>query len=303
MTEFNIAKTSSPQPLDQAAKLRVNEFRRIIKVISARWVNIVGLVIIALFIIAAIFAPLLAPYNPNKQDLPVALQQPSATHLLGTDDIGRDTLSRTIYGARISLLVGLVSVLIAAVIGTAMGLCAGYFGGWIQTIIMRFIDALMSIPPIILMMVVAAVLGGGLRNIFVALSIGIIPVYCRLTNGQVISTKESDFITAAFIIGASDARIMVRHLLPNSFATLLVAMTMNIGFAILAEASLSFLGIGISPPTATWGSMINDGYRYLLTNPMLSFAPGVSILAVVLSFNLVGDGLRDALDPRLRGII
>ena len=274
-----------------------------IRVISARWINVVGLVVIALFIIAAIFAPLLAPYDPYKQDLPSALQQPSAAHLLGTDDIGRDTLSRTIYGARISLIVGLVSVLIAAVIGTAMGLCAGYFGGWAQTIIMRFIDALMSIPPIILMMAVAALLGGGLRNIFVALSIGMIPVYCRLTNGQIISTKESDFITAAILIGASPMRIMIRHLLPNSFATLLVAMTMNLGFAILAEASLSFLGIGISPPTATWGSMVNDGYRYLLTNPMLSFAPGVSILAVVLSFNLVGDGLRDALDPRLRGII
>jgi peptide/nickel transport system permease protein len=300
MSELNIPE---PQLLEQAAKPRVNEFRRIIKVISARWINVVGLVIIVLFIIAAIFAPLLSPYDPYKQDLKSALQQPSMTHLLGTDDIGRDTLSRTIYGARISLLVGLVSVMIAAFIGTALGLCAGYFGGWIQTIIMRFIDALMSIPPIILMMAIAAILGGGLTNIFIALSIGIIPVYCRLTNGQILSTKESDFITAAFIIGASDTRIMLRHLLPNSFATLLVAMTMNIGFAILAEASLSFLGIGISPPTATWGSMVNDGYRYLLTNPMLSFAPGLSILAVVLSFNLVGDGLRDALDPRLRGVL
>ncbi len=303
MTENNTSAPEKQQSLQQSARPRVNEFRRFIRVVSARWINIVGLVIIALFIIAAIFAPLLAPYDPYKQDLPAALQQPSAAHLLGTDDIGRDTLSRTIYGARISLIVGLVSVLIAAVIGTAMGLCAGYFGGWAQTIIMRFIDALMSIPPIILMMAVAALLGGGLRNIFIALSIGMIPVYCRLTNGQIISTKEADFITAAILIGASPMRIMIKHLLPNSFATLLVAMTMNLGFAILAEASLSFLGIGISPPTATWGSMVNDGYRYLLTNPMLSFAPGVSILAVVLSFNLVGDGLRDALDPRLRGII
>jgi peptide/nickel transport system permease protein len=296
-------ETSNPQYLEQPVKPRVNEFRRIIKVISNRWINVVGLVVIVLFIIVAIFAPLLAPYDPNAQNLPASLQQPSAAHFLGTDDIGRDTLSRTIYGARISLMVGLVSVLIAAVIGTSLGLCAGYFGGWIQTIIMRFIDALMSIPPIVLMMAVAAVLGGGLTNIFIALSIGIVPVYCRLTNGQIISMKESDFVTAAFIIGAGDVRIMLRHLLPNSFATILVAMTMNIGFSILAEASLSFLGIGISPPTATWGSMVSDGYRYLLTNPMLSFAPGLSILAVVLSFNLVGDGLRDALDPRLRGII
>ena len=302
MNNANISETGNPQTVEKA-RPRVNELRRIIRVISSRWINVIGLVIIAIFIIAAIFAPLLAPYNPNKQDLTAALQQPSATHLLGTDDIGRDTLSRTIYGARISLMVGLISVLIAAVIGTATGLCAGYFGGWTQTIIMRFMDALMSIPPIILMMTVATVLGGGLRNIFVALSIGMIPVYCRLTHGQILSIKESDYITAAFTIGASDLRIMVRHLLPNSFATLLVAMTMNIGFAILAEASLSFLGIGIGPPTATWGSMVNDGYKYLLTNPILSFAPGISILAVVLSFNLVGDGVRDALDPRLRGLI
>jgi peptide/nickel transport system permease protein len=296
-------ETSNLQIIDQPVKPRVNEFRRIIKVISARWINIIGLIIIVLFLIAAIFAPLLAPYDPNKQNLLSSLQMPSAAHILGTDDIGRDTLSRTIYGARISLIVGLVSVLIAAVIGTSLGLCAGYFGGLIETFIMRFIDALMSIPPIVLMLAVATVLGGGLINIFIALSIGIIPVYCRLTHGQILSLKESDFVTAAFIIGSNDVRIMVRHLLPNSFATLLVAMTMNIGFAILAEASLSFLGIGINPPTATWGSMVNDGYRYLLTNPMLSFAPGLSILAVVLSFNLVGDGLRDALDPRLRGIL
>lgn len=291
------------QFLDQPGKPRVNEFRRIIKVISARWINVAGLVVIALFIIAAIFAPFLSPYDPNEPDLKAILQQPSATHLLGTDDVGRDTLSRAIYGARISLVVGLVSVIIAAGVGTALGLCAGYFGGWTQTIIMRFIDALMSFPPIILMMAVAAVLGGGLKNIFVALSIGIIPIYCRLTNGQILTMKESDFINAVRLIGASDLRIMVRHLFPNVFSTLLVAMTMNIGFAILAEASLSFLGIGISPPTATWGSMVSDGYKYLLTNPMLSFAPGVSILAVVLSFNLVGDGLRDALDPQLRGIL
>ena len=294
---------SDHQFLEQPVKPRINEFRRIIKVISARWINVVGLIVIALFIIAAIFAPFLSPYDPNEPDLKAILQQPSTTHLLGTDDVGRDTLSRAIYGARISLIVGLVSVIIAAVVGTALGLCAGYFGGWTQTIIMRFIDALMSFPPIILMMAVAAVLGGGLKNIFVALSIGIIPIYCRLTNGQILTMKESDFISAVRLIGASDLRIMVRHLLPNVFSTLLVAMTMNIGFAILAEASLSFLGIGISPPTATWGSMVSDGYRYLLTNPMLSFAPGLSILAVVLSFNLVGDGLRDALDPQLRGIV
>jgi len=232
-----------------------------------------------------------------------ALSQPSSAHLLGTDHVGRDTLSRMIYGARISLLVGVVAVFIATVVGMSLGLCAGFFGGWVQTIIMRFIDALMSIPPLILMLAIAALLGGGLLNVLVVLGIGIIPTYTRLTWGQILYLKELDFTVASRSIGASDIRIMIQHLLPNAFPTILVAMTMNIGFAILAEASLSFLGIGINPPTATWGSMVSNGYSYLLTNPVLSIAPGISILLVVLSFNLVGDGLRDALDPRLRGTI
>jgi len=290
-------------PLQVAARPRLNEGRRILRVISGRWINIIGLAIIGVFLIIAIFAPLIAPYDPNRQDLKATLQSPSTQHLLGTDELGRDTLSRALFGARISLMVGLVAVTIAAVIGTALGLCAGYFGSWTETIIMRIIDALMSIPPLVLMLAIAAILGGGLKNVLIALGIGMVPVYCRLTAGQILSLKESDFVTAAYSIGANDLRIMVRHLLPNSFATLLVAMTMQIGFAILAEASLSYLGIGISPPTATWGSMVSNGYRYLTTNPVLSFAPGLSILAVVLSFNLVGDGLRDALDPRLRGTL
>ena len=289
--------------LQEAAAPKVNEGYRILKVISGRWINIIGLVIIAAFIIVAVFAPFIAPYDPDAQDLKAILKQPSAEHLLGTDELGRDTLSREIYGAQISLIVGLAAVLVAVVAGTILGLCAGYFGGWTQTIIMRLIDALMSIPPLVLMLSIAAVLGGGLKNILIALGIGMIPTYCRLTCGQIISLKESDFVLAASSIGANDIRIMFRHLLPNSFAVLLVAMTMNIGFAILAEASLSYLGIGIVPPTATWGSMVSSGYKYLMSNPVLSFAPGLSILAVVLSFNLVGDGLRDALDPRLRGTV
>jgi peptide/nickel transport system permease protein len=297
--EENIQSTE----LQVAAKPRVKEISRIFKVIAGRWINIVGLVFIAVFIIVAIFAPLIAPFDPNAQDLKAVLTQPSTQHLLGTDELGRDTLSREIYGAQISLIVGIVAVLVAVVFGTILGLCAGYFGGWTETIIMRFIDALMSIPPLVLMLSIAAVLGGGLKNILIALGIGMVPTYCRLTCGQILSLKESDFIIATTAIGANDIRIMFRHLLPNSFPVLLVAMTMNIGFAILAEASLSYLGIGIVPPTATWGSMVSSGYKFLTSNPILSFAPGLSILAVVLSFNLVGDGLRDALDPRLRGTV
>ncbi len=280
-----------------------SEFRRVMKVMMGRWVTLLGLVIILAFVLTAIFAPLLAPYGPNDLGLTGFLQQPSSAHLLGTDNLGRDTLSRLIYGSQISILVGVVSVTIAFAVGMSMGLVAAYFGGWLQTIIMRFIDALMAIPPLILVLALATVLGGGLQSVLIAVGIGFVPTYARLMFGQILSIKESDYITAAVSGGASHFRIMWRHLLPNSLPVLLVAMTMNLGTAILIEASLSFLGIGINPPTATWGSMVNVGYRYLTTNPVLSLAPGLSITLVVLAFNMVGDGLRDALDPRLRGTL
>jgi peptide/nickel transport system permease protein/oligopeptide transport system permease protein len=184
-----------------------------------------------------------------------------------------------------------------------LGLVAGYFGGWIQTIIMRLTDAFMSIPPLVLMLAIAAFLGGGLKNVLISLSIGIIPTYTRLMCGQVLTVKENDYVIAANIVGDSDTSIIFRHLLPNTFPPLMVLITLNMGGSILMEASLSFLGIGIKPPTATWGNMVSLGYKYLISNPILSLAPGLSILLVVLSFNMVGDGLRDALDPKLRGTI
>ena len=287
----------------EVARPKESELRRVMRVMFSRWVVTGGVVIIAILILVAIFAPLLAPYEPNMVDLKILLEQPSRSHLLGTDELGRDILSRVIYGSRISLMVGMVAVLIGGVIGMALGLIAGHFGGWTFTIIMRFIDALMALPPLILVMAIAAVLGGGLANVLVALSIGMLPVYSRLMCGQILSLKESDFITAAFILGASNRRIMLRHLVPNSLPPLLVLITINLGTAILMEASLSFLGIGVVPPTATWGAMTSSGYKFLLTNPVYSLAPGVCILLVVLAFNMVGDGLRDALDPRLRGVI
>jgi ABC-type dipeptide/oligopeptide/nickel transport system permease subunit len=282
---------------------RTSEAKRMMKVMSSRGVVIFGVVIIVLFIIVTIFAPLLAPYDPNQQYLKDRLLQPSAKHLLGTDELGRDTLSRLIYGARISMLVGVVTAIVFAVIGMSIGLVAGYFGGWVQTIIMRCTDAFMAIPPLVLMMAIAAMLGGGLKNILISLSIGILPTYIRLMFGQVLTVKETDYITAASIIGDSDTRIMLQHLLPNTFPPLLVLITLNMGGSILMEATLSYLGIGIGPPTATWGNMVSFGYRHLVTNPVNSLAPGLAILLVVLAFNMVGDGLRDALDPRLRGTI
>ena len=295
-----ISPTLKPiQPLPP----HISETRRFLRVMFSRWIVILGSIILLMLIITAIFAPLLAPYDPNKVNLKESMQQPSIRHLLGTDEMGRDSLSRIIYGSRIAVIIGVVVVVAAGAVGMFLGLIAGYFGGWTETIIMRFMDALMSLPPLVLMLAIAVMLGGGFTKVFVALAIGFMPTYCRLMCGQVLSVKENDYVMAANVIGASHIRIMFRHLVPNVFPTLFVMITMDLGFAILSEASLSFLGIGINPPTATWGAMINGGQHYLLTNPLLSITPGVAIVLVVLAFNLVGDGLRDALDPRLRGRI
>jgi len=280
---------------------RVSEFRRFYRVFFSRKLVSFGLIIVLIVILTAIFAPLLAPYNPNKQNLDESLLPPSRAHLLGTDVFGRDSLSRIIYGSRTSLMIGVVAVFIAAFSGLTLGLLAGFFGGVTNAVIMRFIDALMSLPMIMLALVIAAVLGGGLRNVMIALGIGLLPGYARLMCAQVISVKENDYILASRTIGASNLRTMLVHIVPNSFPPLIVMMTAMMGLSILAEAGLSFLGIGISPPTAAWGAMVSDGYRYLLSNPILSIAPGMAIMLVVFAFNMVGDGLRDALDPRFRG--
>jgi ABC-type dipeptide/oligopeptide/nickel transport system permease subunit len=298
MLEMNVSNRSP-----EAKSPRVRELRRVIKVLFGRWVVIGGAFIILAMIIVALFAPLIAPYDPYETDLKSILTQPSKSHLLGNDELGRDLLSRLIYGSQISLLVGIVAVSIAGVIGMGLGLVAGYFGGWTNNVIMRFIDALLSLPPLVLMLAISAILGGGLLNVLIAIGIGMMPTYCRLMCAQVISQKESDYIIATRSIGASDLRIMFRHLLPNAFPPLLVLITINLGTAILMEASLSYLGIGILPPLATWGGMVFSGQRFLITNPLVSFLPGIAILIVVLSFNMVGDGLRDALDPRLRGTL
>ncbi|MBN1188118.1 MAG: ABC transporter permease [Dehalococcoidales bacterium] len=289
-------------PEIESMKPRVSELRRVIKVMSQRQVVIAGIVITLAAIIVAIIAPWISPADPIKQDLESMRQPPSSEHLLGTDEYGRDVMSRLIYGTRISILVGVVAVCIAGVLGMLLGLIAGYFGGLVNAIIMRFTDALLALPPIVLMLAIAALLGGGLKNVLVALGIGMMPTYCRLMCGQILSLRESDYVVAARSIGASNLRVMFQHLLPNSFPPLLVLLTTNLGTAIIMEASLSFLGIGISPPTPTWGSMVNSGYPFLITTPLLSIAPGLAIMLVVLAINMVGDGLRDALDPRLRGV-
>ena len=287
----------------QEAPPHVSTFQYFRKVFFSRGVVIFGFVVVTLFIITAIFAPLIAPYDPYAQDLDNVMAKPNWDHLLGTDTVGRDTISRIIYGARTSLMVGVVALSLAAGIGMSLGLAAGYFGGITHAIIMRFIDSLMTIPMILLALTIAAVLGGGITNVVIALGISLIPTYARLMCGQALSVRQNDYITAARSIGASNLIIMIRHVAPNCFPPLIVMMTMQIGITILSEAGLSFLGIGINPPGAAWGAMVSEGYRYLTENPLLSFAPGGAIMLVVFAFNMIGDGLRDALDPRLRSTL
>jgi ABC-type dipeptide/oligopeptide/nickel transport system permease subunit len=299
MSEINETFNSS---IDEAPP-RVTAIKRFSRVFFARRVVIFGLVVITILVLTAIFAPLLAPYDPYKQNLNNILSKPNSNHLLGTDTLGRDTMSRIIYGTRTSLLVGIVAIFIAASIGMLLGLTAGYMGGATNTVIMRLIDAMMTFPMILLALTIAALLGVGLKSIIIALGISLVPPYARVMCGQALSIKQNDYVMAGRAMGAKSSRVMLRHVAPNCFPPLIVLMTMMIGSAILAEASLSFLGMGIRPPGAAWGAMVSEGYRYLLTTPVLSFAPGLAIMLVVFAFNMVGDGLRDALDPRLRGSI
>jgi peptide/nickel transport system permease protein len=289
--------------IEQPQTPQHSEFRRVIRVFLGRKLAVVGLVFIFLLIVTAIFAPWLAPYDPNKLDLGNQLAQPSRTHLLGTDTVGRDTLSRIIYGSRTSLTVGISAVAISAIIGELMGLIAAYYGGVVFAIIMRFTDALMSIPMLLNALIIASLLGGGVKNVIIALAVGGVAGQCRMMCGQALAIKHNDYIMAGRSTGVSDLRMIIRHIFPNAFPPLLVMITIALGSTILAEAGLSFLGIGIIPPTCAWGSMVNDGYKYLLTNPVLSFAPGIAIMLVVFGFNMMGDGLRDSLDPKLRGTL
>jgi peptide/nickel transport system permease protein len=280
-----------------------SEARRMISVFAGRPLPVIGFVIIVLLILVAIFAPFLSPYPPNKMDIVNKLQEPNSQHLLGTDSLGRDTLSRIIYGSRTSLIIGITVMLISSVVGILLGLLAAYFGGATYHIIMRFMDALMAFPMLLLALLVAALLGTGMKNVIIALGIGMIAAPCRLMCGVVLSVKQNDYILAARAMGMSNRRLMFQEILPNAFPPLLVLVTIGIGAVILSEAGLSFLGIGITPPTATWGGMVNDGYKFLISNPVLAISPGIAIMLVVFGFNMLGDGLRDALDPKLRGVI
>jgi len=263
--------------------------------------TVIGLVLIIILAFIALLAPLIAPADPLKQVLSTRLDPPSTAHWLGTDQLGRDVLSRMIYGARISLLIGGVVVGLAASVGTFVGLVAGYAGGWLDEGLMRLTDVFFAFPALILAMAISGALGPSLTNAMIAIAVVSWPVYARLVRAQVLSLREREYVEAARGLGASAERIVWQHILPNTLAPLLVQASFDMGGAILSAAGLSFIGFGTQPPTAEWGVMISEGRNYIATHSWLSLFPGLAILLTVAAFNLIGDGLRDALDPRLRG--
>lgn len=268
--------------------------------LSKRKSALVGLAVVLLMVFVAVFAPLLAPYDPAQQSWTAVRKAPSAAHWFGTDEAGRDMLSRIIWGARASLLAGLTSVGIAMAIGVPLGLAAGFLGGLVDGFISRFTDAMLACPFLILAIALAAFLGPSLTNAMLAIGITAMPLFIRLTRGQVLSIKAEDYVEAASAVGNPQWRIAVRHILPNILPQLMVQATLTIAAAIIAEASMSFLGLGLQPPAPSWGSMLNSAQRFLSNAPWMALWPGIAIFATVLSFNLLGDGLRDALDPRSR---
>jgi ABC-type dipeptide/oligopeptide/nickel transport system permease subunit len=267
---------------------------------TANRLAVFGLIVVVLLSVVALLSPYVSPFDPARQDFSSLLQNPTSAHLLGTDELGRDTLTRVMYGARISLSAGLVSVALALLTGSLLGLIAGFVGGWLDELIGRIIDALLAFPFLILAISLAAILGPSLQNTMLAIAIVTTPAFARVTRAQVLAQRELDYVQAAGALGAGSWRTLLRHILPNISGALIVQTSLAIAEAVLAESTLSFLGLGVQPPTPSWGSMLNTARGYLQTAPWLALAPGVIIFVTVLAFNLLGDGLRDALDPRGR---
>jgi len=283
--------TSQTSPL-------VETIARVIRIPQAAF----GLIIIILTVLSALLAPIIAPLEPEAMDFDYLLSGLSSEHLLGTDQLGRDTLSRLIYGARIALLVSVGSIGLGVLIGVPLGLIAVYFGGWTDDIIMRLMDSLVVFPSLLIAVALAAALGGSVTTIIIAIGVANVPWMARVIRSQGLSIREMDFVAAAEAGGMSPARIIFRHILPNSLAPVIVQSTLSMGYAVLVEATLGFIGVGVRPPTPTWGNMLYDAFPMLEQQPMLSIFPGLAIFLLVLSFNFVGDALRDVLDPRLKGI-
>jgi len=271
-----------------------------LRVFSRHTLGIVGLVLLLAFIILAVFAPVLVRFDPYTMELENSFV-PAGTdgHILGTDNFGRDTFSRLVYGSRVSLLIGIVVVTVAAIVGTILGLVSGYYGGWVDFTVMRLVEVFYSFPFLILVIAVMALLGPSIFNVMWVLGLVNWPSYARLVRAQVLSLRKQEYIQAARVTGCSDARIIFRHIMPNTITPIIVQATLGIPGAILSSAALGFLGFGVQPPTPEWGSMVNEGKDYILLNPDMILWPGLCIFLVVLSFNFIGDALRDTLDPRL----
>ena len=265
-------------------------------------IGVMGIIFIGILVLVAIFAPLIAPHDPLEQNIMMRYQAPSSEHILGTDEMGRDILSRIIYGSRISLQVGLVSIGIALVIGVFLGILSGYYGGIWDMLIMRVMDVMLAFPSILLAIAIVAILGPQLRNAMLAIGIINIPRFARIIRSSALSIKESEYIAAARMMGANDVRIIFYHLLPNAMAPLIIQTTLSIATAILEAAALSFLGLGAQPPTPEWGAMLSDARSSLQRAPWVATFPGIAIIFGVLGFNLLGDGLRDALDPKMKNV-
>jgi ABC-type dipeptide/oligopeptide/nickel transport system permease subunit len=258
-----------------------------------------GAAVLLAALVMAFGAPVLSPHDPLKQNLNNTLARPGRAHVLGTDNVGRDVLSRVIWGTRVSLLAGIVSVVLAAIVGSVLGLLAGYAGGRVDGLVMRAMDAVLSFPPLVLALALGAVLGAGLGGVVLALGVVYTPTFARLMRGQVLAITARDYVDAARALGAPAFRIACRHVVPNAASPIVVQASLSVAFAILAEASLSFLGLGIQPPQPSWGSMINAGRGYLQQAPWIVFGPGAALFVTVVGLNFVGDAVRDALDPRL----
>jgi ABC-type dipeptide/oligopeptide/nickel transport system permease subunit len=278
----------------------VGEVRAATRRFARHRIAVASGVFVAALIVAAALAPWVAPHDPLKQDLARILAAPSPAHLLGTDDLGRDVLSRLVHGARLSLLASLMAVAIAVILGVPFGLASGYLGGWTDDAVMRVSDAVQSIPALILAMAIAAALGPSLFHVMVAVGVVFAPRFARLVRGQTLALREELFVEGARAVGATHARILARHVFPNVLSPIVVQVSVSLAFALLAETSLSFLGVGIRPPAPSWGADVGRGYRFMRLAPWLVFMPGMAILLTTLAFNFIGDGIRDALDPRAR---
>ena len=296
----NENQTSLPVQDEQVVTKKRSQLKEVWRRFCRNKQAMIGLAMLLLLIFAAVFANVIAPYDPVEQNLLIRLQGPSAAHWFGTDELGRDIFSRILYGARISLTVGLIAVSISCVAGCALGAIAGYYGGILDTVIMRISDIMMAIPSILLNISIVAALGTGLQNVMIAIGISSVPAYCRIMRASLLSLKNQEFVDASRVAGSTDFYIIMHHIIPNSLAPLIVQATLKIGGAILSCAIMSFIGLGIVPPTPEWGAMLSTGRDFLRDAPHLTAFPGLAIMFAVFSMNLIGDGLRDALDPKLK---